>query len=324
MDFISKSPTLNEAWQLLVFEGAQTAIFLYGIYVHFFISAIHNLSHLRTAGKAILVGASWAMLLFGTTQIALHLVLTTLSLRLTRQLVQAGSIPTAGGQDNVRTSVVAYNTLVLASDVIFALNNLSTDLLFLFRCYVIWDFRIKAILLPAALIVSTIVLAVFKATAVNLFYSRLREVLVMAAVTNLVLTVLTAGRIWWIKRNAAHVGLHARFRSRYNTALAIIIESGTMYCICGILVLTTIEIEPFASSIIYGIAVAITFQGVNMIPTLSLVRGTRSAAQSQTSPSSNRPIPLTGRNKAADVEFGQGGPLEISQVIDIKSMEDNI
>ncbi|KAJ7512278.1 hypothetical protein B0H11DRAFT_2346270 [Mycena galericulata] len=319
MDSIPNAPTSDEAWQSLTSTKVQ--IFLYGIYVHFFISAIRNLSRRKTAGKAILVGASWAMLLFGTTQIALHLVLTALSLRLTRKLVQTDSIPTAGGQDNVRTSVVAYSTLVLASDVIFALNNLLTDLLFLFRCYVIWDFRIKAILLPGALILSTVVLAVVKVTSVNLFYAR--YVFIMAAVTNLVLTALTAGRIWWIKRNAAHVGLHAGFRTRYNTAVAIIIESGTMYCICLILMFTTLHIEPFASSIIYGVAIAITFQGVNIIPTLSLVRGTRSAAQSQTSSRSNRRIPLIGRSKAADVEFRKGGPLETSQVMYIKSMEDN-
>ncbi|KAJ7473001.1 hypothetical protein B0H11DRAFT_2038015, partial [Mycena galericulata] len=194
-------------WQLLVFEGAQTAlqIFLYGIYVHFFISAIHNLHHqkgeiLATAGKAILVSATWAMLLFGMTQIALHLILTVLSLRLTRQLVQVDSILTACDQDNIRALVVVYNTLVLASDVIFALNkNDAPQLLY--------------ILLPAALIVSTVALAVFKATAINLFYSRLRAVLVMAAVTNLC--------------NAAHVGLPAGLRTRYNTALAIVYVQST-------------------------------------------------------------------------------------------------
>ncbi|KAJ7877923.1 hypothetical protein B0H14DRAFT_2712101, partial [Mycena olivaceomarginata] len=51
----------------------------------------------------------------------------------------------------------------------------------------------------------------------------------MAGATNIVLTCLTAGRIWYIRREVQTLTGWRAFRKRYNTASAIILESGVLY-----------------------------------------------------------------------------------------------
>ncbi|KAJ7328704.1 hypothetical protein DFH08DRAFT_815478 [Mycena albidolilacea] len=54
---------------------------------------------------------------------------------------------------------------------------------------------------------------------------------------NLALTSLTAGRILWVRRQSSYVGLGHTFRSRYTSAIGIILESGAIYCVVAIFVL---------------------------------------------------------------------------------------
>ncbi|KAJ7083853.1 hypothetical protein C8R44DRAFT_822110 [Mycena epipterygia] len=81
---------------------------------------------------------------------------------------------------------------------------------------------------------------------------------------------LTAGRIWWIRRETFHVDVDPKFRNRYDTAITIIVESGVIYCACGILALVSgffVRVEVIS----YGIAYGLLRQGINIIPTLIVV-----------------------------------------------------
>ncbi|KAJ7437291.1 hypothetical protein B0H11DRAFT_631092 [Mycena galericulata] len=112
-------------------------VFFYGIYIHFFISATRNISRREAGRTTILLSASWAMLLLGTTLVVLQLALTALAIRFTKQLSLIRQNTNLNGQ-NSQQSVATYNALVFAFDIVFALNNLLTDTFYLYRCYVVW------------------------------------------------------------------------------------------------------------------------------------------------------------------------------------------
>ncbi|KAJ7929670.1 hypothetical protein B0H13DRAFT_2310307 [Mycena leptocephala] len=103
----------------------------------------------------------------------------------------------------------------------------------LYRCYVIWGFRRKVIIVPALLMVSTFVMGILGATIFIDVVTR-QMIVSPAAATNLVLTALTGK-----SRAASHVGLDRTLRSRYNTAIRLIIESGAIYCITAIFLVIT-------------------------------------------------------------------------------------
>ncbi|KAJ6594344.1 hypothetical protein B0H19DRAFT_1095082 [Mycena capillaripes] len=79
--------------------------------------------------------------------------------------------------------------------------------------------------------------------------------------------VLTAGRIWWIGRTA-RILLGKTVTSRYYTALAMILESGAIYCVSAI-VFSTIG---FSLDPIYSTTGAVLGQLVGIAPTIIAVR----------------------------------------------------
>ncbi|KAJ7630278.1 hypothetical protein FB45DRAFT_531807 [Roridomyces roridus] len=247
-------------WQDLLYSASQAGMELlfYGFYLHVFISAIHNLLYrCSAAGKSILILASCAMFLVGTVQLALQLVSVGVYIRILQQQMGAG----ADG----------YNTLIVLSHIILAFNTLVADSLFTYRCYILWGRRKAVILLPVLLMLSTLALGVAIQFLPALYTIRITQIeFVVVAVTNVLLTVLAASRIWWIRRKG---GPESILRQRCNSAFAFILESGVLYCIWSILLVCTISIKPEADSIVFAVVLGSAKQGVNMVPTLSLVLG---------------------------------------------------
>ncbi|KAJ7215938.1 hypothetical protein GGX14DRAFT_562384 [Mycena pura] len=111
----------------------------------------------------------------------------------------------------------------------------------------------------------------------------------LAAVTNVVLTTLTAGRILWMRRAASHVPVDKTLRLRYNTAIRLILESGVIYCIGAIVMLIAslgaaenTSVGATQSVILMAIAQPL----LNIVPTFTLVYVGRNA----TDTSEDRPI----------------------------------
>ncbi|KAJ7673537.1 hypothetical protein B0H17DRAFT_169323 [Mycena rosella] len=97
---------------------------------------------------------------------------------------------------------------------------------------------------------------------------------ILGAATNVILIFLTVGRIWYI-RHEAYIINGTTFRKRYDTVIAMILESGSIYCVCIILwVIARSLRNQFDSStkIFMGLADGLVDQGVNIAPTLILVR----------------------------------------------------
>ncbi|KAJ6594773.1 hypothetical protein B0H19DRAFT_1096683 [Mycena capillaripes] len=94
----------------------------------------------------------------------------------------------------------------------------------------------------------------------------------MVLLTNVVLTVLTAGRIWWMRRDACIVLESAHVR-KYDTAIAmIILESGAIYCLAIIIYLTAVSVPVLNNSPASDIVRAALPQIMNIVPTLIIVR----------------------------------------------------
>ncbi|KAF8146404.1 hypothetical protein K438DRAFT_509683 [Mycena galopus ATCC 62051] len=133
----------------------------------------------------------------------------------------------------------------------------------MYRCYVIWGFKKKPIILPALLMVSSLVVGILDAARMD---SQVGAI-ILAAITNLAITALTAGRILWIRRAASHVALDRTIRGRYTRTIVVILESGASYCVVSIF----LAISTSLNGEIFSIAAGIGPRMTNILPTLTLV-----------------------------------------------------
>ncbi|KAF8066704.1 hypothetical protein FPV67DRAFT_1202978 [Lyophyllum atratum] len=119
---------------------------------------------------------------------------------------------------------------ILPKGLLYVTNNLITDGLIIFRCYKVWGSRKYIMLVAGALLVADTVWGYLSVgvgvVSVSVTFTPVFFWSVLAF--NIVMTLATAGRIWWVARAARHVlGKHQILR--YHTAIAIIIESGAIY-----------------------------------------------------------------------------------------------
>ncbi|KAJ7874418.1 hypothetical protein B0H13DRAFT_2279919 [Mycena leptocephala] len=273
MSHFTAAPVIfSDCWNnmLSLLWKASMSLLLYGIFFVLFIFAIHTLSSHHTHGKSILIAATWVMFVVGTTVLVLYLAQTALSVYAVQESTQN---PT--GLNSVRRVLFV---LGLAQRALFTLNALVADLLFVWRCYVIWGKRKDIVVLPGALVAAT--------TGVSVgYFVTLRESgsfdttsavdprvpFVIGIFTNLLLMALTAGRIWWIRQQARRIcGRENIFDRRYGMALTLILESGALYCLVAVLV--AIFQSPNSPMVARALLDAIASQGVNIFPTLMVVR----------------------------------------------------
>ncbi|KAJ6582022.1 hypothetical protein B0H19DRAFT_1252166 [Mycena capillaripes] len=268
------TPTFPDYWNymLSLLWKASMSLLLYGIFVVLFILAIHTLSSRKMQGKSTLLAATWAMFVVGTTRLVLFLVETAFSVHMVQE-----SIQNPAGLNTVRRLLFA---LGLAQNVLFTLNVLVADLLFLWRCYVIWGNQKSVVVLPGLFVAATTVVSVgycvtLRDSGVESFHTTSavdrRIPFIIGVFTNLILMILTAGRIWWIRQRARTVcGRENIFERRYGMALTLVLESGALYCLFAILM--AIFESPNSPLVAEAIFDAIANQGVNILPTLIVVR----------------------------------------------------
>ncbi|KAF7333327.1 hypothetical protein MVEN_02348000 [Mycena venus] len=259
MQYTVDSEQLDPLWDLMIVRFWQMGVsfLIYGIYLNLFLLTIHTLSRQRTLGRKPLIIASCVMAVLGTTQIAMNIAETVLAARFVHQVLDA----------QVSAQIRALTTLSVLSEaqgVVSGINYFVADALFSYRCYVIWGSQRKILILPGFLMLSTFVISVLGSLVLTI---DIRIPLCLAAATNLVLTFSTAGRIWWMRRAASHVGLGKALSGRYNTAMAIILESGAIYCIAAIF----FAVSASQNEEIYVIGSGIGQQLINIIPTFTLL-----------------------------------------------------
>ncbi|KAJ6460454.1 hypothetical protein C8R47DRAFT_1226227 [Mycena vitilis] len=288
MTHVVDSAEFDDRWKTLLFTVSLNSaeLLLYAFFAVCFLFSIRTLRQRRCGGKTLLV-AAWIMFVFATSSTLITIIATGISMRMVYLFVQ-------GFGDASARLLDIYHELALAQDIILAVNNLATDLLFLYRCYVIWGSRKMILVLPSTLILATVGepaililvlrhdpdhpvlgcisgLEYYKLISLNTYIDQ-RVPFSMGGVTAIVLMILTAGRIWYIRRQVGNLTGHVR--KRYDTAVAIILESGVLYCICVVIYVISISIKQNSAfaTIFNGVAWAFVQLGVNIVPTLILVR----------------------------------------------------
>jgi len=141
--------------------------------------------------------------------------------------------------------------------VIYVTNNILADGLLIYRCYVIWGTN-YILIVPVLLLLVTIVFG---------YSLQLRLFFILSLTTNLFVSTLTAGRIWWITRLASPL-LESQTLKRSSKAVAIVLESGAIYAIAVSIHMVLFHLN------LPGDDVAFLALGqiVGIVPTLIIVR----------------------------------------------------
>ncbi|KAJ6469248.1 hypothetical protein C8R45DRAFT_1016475 [Mycena sanguinolenta] len=216
--------------------------FFYGIYVVLFSICIYILLRRPfSRGNTVLIVTAIALFTLATIQVVLDLVLGAVTL---------------GDSD------IPYSRLQNAGVIIYAINNVIADGLVIYRCYTIWDNNVYVVSLPIVLLIVTTVFGVDFSLPTDPFFA-------FTLGTNILVTAMTAGRIWWTFR-AARSYMQPDLRRRYISAMSILVESGMLYS-ATVLVYLILGAIPITEILCTPIFTMLT-QVVGIAPTLIIVR----------------------------------------------------
>ncbi|KAJ7836615.1 hypothetical protein B0H13DRAFT_1120689 [Mycena leptocephala] len=216
--------------------------FFYGIYFVLFCICIYILLHRpRNLGNTILLVTAIVLFTLASVQTVLNLVL---------------------GAADIDGINVPYDNLSLANGMIYVVNNVIADALVIYRCYSVWNRNIYVIILPVILLITTSVFGWDILLPLGPFFA-------LSLATNILVTTLTAGRIWWICRQA-RAYLKTDVQRRYVSCISILVESGVIYSAS---VLTYLILGAIPSvSIVQEPVMQVLAQVVGIVPTLIIVR----------------------------------------------------
>ncbi|KAJ7155626.1 hypothetical protein C8R46DRAFT_1295400 [Mycena filopes] len=151
-------------------------------------------------GTAVLLCTATALFGFCTAQVVIDLVL---------------------GAVDLREITIDFHPLQTATIILYGINNFIADGLVIYRCYCVWNNSARVVVAPVILLIVTTVFGVIPALPSNPLF-------IFSLATNVLVTALTAGRIWWIARKG-RAYLQADAQQRYSSSEAILIESGALY-----------------------------------------------------------------------------------------------
>ncbi|KAJ7108235.1 hypothetical protein C8R44DRAFT_857763 [Mycena epipterygia] len=273
MNYTVDPSRLDDYWYWTVSQscGTSAEIFLYGILLVLFGVAGHLLYHRRNPARRILTTATAAMAVLATLQLAIR-IRSSISVFQIFRLSIMGEI--FGSSERATHAGDLAASLQTVEDFLLVTNNVVTDGLFIHRCFVIWGRNIKVVVVPVIMLLATTVLG-YLCAYTNDYSSSVAYVdgqvpFAMSMVTNVVLMLLTAGRIWWIRRDAC-ILVQSQCVRRYNIVIAIILESGAIYCASILLFLISVYLPPSLDPL-YAVVRCSVPQIMNIAPTLIIVR----------------------------------------------------
>lgn len=254
-----------------VFAALWVESVLYGVYTMLFSACIYVLLHAKRRPG---VGPNKPLL--ATAIIIFSLCTIHVSVAFAR-----GIIGFVDGQ-NVPHGAEEYYTKIslwlnIFKQALYATNNIVADGLVIYRCYIVWNYSRWIIVGPIVMLLATTVcayLAVYNFSQVvsgaDVFAFNIAQwgtaLFAISLATNITVTSLIAGRIWWLSRETAVLGVkHLR---KYHRAIAIIIESGAIYSVSLLILLVLYCLQSNAQYIAYDALSQI----MGIVPTLIIVR----------------------------------------------------
>ncbi|KAF7375326.1 hypothetical protein MSAN_00419500 [Mycena sanguinolenta] len=275
MSFVVHGAFLNSPSQAIAYVLSQTltVLILYTVYLVLFSFSLYTIIHRKSSGRRFMLMTSSGMFLLATSGLIISIISMTIDIAFLKVIILSETVDT----DSLFR---ANDILRIAYYIRLATNNLLTDLLFLYRCYVIWGSRRTVIIIPGISIVATCLLAYFTlGFDHSLLLSGqgpildLRAPYVVGGATNVLLMCLTAGRIWYKSREARSLYGKA-VRRHYNTVISMILESGALYCLMILLEIFSLSLssDSEAVAVFQGVCDGLVEQMINIIPTLIFVR----------------------------------------------------
>ncbi|KAJ7819307.1 hypothetical protein B0H13DRAFT_2682583 [Mycena leptocephala] len=216
--------------------------FFYGIYSVLFCICVYILLHRpHTRGNTVLLVTAITLFTLSTVQVVISLILA------------------AADIDGID---IPHHQLLVATTIIYGINNIVADGLVIYRCYSIWNNNIYIVIPPILLLLVTSVFGVDMLLPSNPFFS-------LSLATNILVTTVTAGRIWWIYHKA-RTYLQRNVQRRYLSAISILVESGVLYSatVLAYLILGAIPSARIVQNPIYQMLTQI----MGIAPTLIIVR----------------------------------------------------
>ncbi|KAF8132190.1 hypothetical protein K438DRAFT_1884930 [Mycena galopus ATCC 62051] len=274
----------STAWTRMLQDVCKSSISLFLGGVYFLLGTVAFYLFFRrdrgTTGRLIFMWAIAVMLCLAMSELVMQIIATSVSWRLLLSATQGVETNLFPEQEASLSSL--YNLIVLVEDLMLVTNNAIADGLFAYRCYIIWGsgYRKQVVILPSFLLLVTTALGVATAYFNNICYGGkpvmdARIGFFFAIMTNLTLTGLTAGRIWWTKRELQIVG-QDKFAKRYTRAISVLLESGVVYCLFLILVILALTYGRHATAgptaILESLSYGASGQLVNIVPTVFIVR----------------------------------------------------
>ncbi|GLB40989.1 hypothetical protein LshimejAT787_0902040 [Lyophyllum shimeji] len=257
-----------------VFAGFLVESLLFGVHIVLFCICVYVLGTRRNPAKliflvliVIMFGISLADIVL-SYRFVLHDIAAVLKLKM--------SVVTAIGR-------------AMPKGYLYVSNNLFADALLIYRCYKVWDSRKYIMLVAGAVLVADSVwgyLSMNNGTLLSVSITFTPVFYWSVFAFNIVITLATAGRIWWVARAARPI-LERRQIQQYNTAIAIIVESGAIYSLCVLLMAAIPSAKSYRV-----IFLAISIRVVCIMPTLMIVQvelGRNATSESRLRPECSLP-----------------------------------
>ncbi|KAJ7252367.1 hypothetical protein B0H12DRAFT_1233900 [Mycena haematopus] len=235
--YLGKVEKMDDFWYDISQLWMGVGTFFYGIYLVLFCICVYILlNRPHNLGNTILLVTAIALFTLATVQAVINLVLG------------------AADIDNID---IPYDQLVSGNSLVYAVNNFIADGLVVYRCYAVWNKNIFVTILPILMLIAVTVLGVIWGFDAN-FISY--PFFALSLATNVLVTILTAGRIWWISR-------HSR---AYLKTTEKRVESGMLYSATVLAYMVVISIP--SVSILGEPIFQMLVQIMGIAPTLIIVR----------------------------------------------------
>jgi len=265
--------TISQFWEIAAAESneAMTEMLFYGILLVLVAFALTLLVRRQAAGGPILLIATSLMFLLATVQFIARILASQKAFEVLYLAVQGQFASNSALARNAAAQNLALN---FVEDVLLVTNNIVTDGVLIYRCYLIWGRNYYAIAAPAILLFVSSILSYLAAYEGDYPSASgptvdLRIGFALSVLTNIVLVGLTAGRILFTRRKAQVAGLHAEVLQRYNSATAMVLESGGILCAWVVAYVIMRSISPPTVWRVFRGGMA---QILNIVPTLIVVR----------------------------------------------------
>ncbi|ESK95957.1 hypothetical protein Moror_7469 [Moniliophthora roreri MCA 2997] len=213
---------------------------VYGLNIALFTIYIHLFRHRRNTGKTAYLPAIVILFALSTLVVVSQSIFRGLNVVLAFEAVKNDDYTSL--RQFLRHDI--RKTLAFGlSDLCPPLLNAAADYILIHRCYVIWGSR-KRFAIP--LVGASVITNVIGLVGAFLYTMGIRDIrmeenqrlldtgkhletvfMIMSVIVNMVLTIMTAGRIWWLYRGARKYSSSSK--RLFKWAAKIVVESGILY-----------------------------------------------------------------------------------------------